>query len=95
MAEFKGLAQAPVPKQSNDGGEFPKWVTPDESHIVRQKVEGAPDHVSTPGWPEYHVNRVDGSVTVLVKDADEEARALAAAKAPEPKEPEPEAKSKF
>lgn len=83
MDEFKGLMQTPTPKHPNEGAEFPKWVKPDDSHIVRKEVPGYPDAVSTPAWPQFHVSRDDGSVTVLVKDADEEACALAAAKPPE------------
>lgn len=62
--------------------DFPKWVIPDASHIVRKQVDGAPDHVSTPGFAEFHINRLDGVVTVLVKDAEEEAKALAAREEP-------------
>lgn len=63
---------------------FPKWVQPHESHIVRKEMDGAPAHVSAPGFSEVHVNRIDGAVTVLVANEDEEARALADAS---PKEP--------
>lgn len=56
---------------------YPKWVKPHDSHVVKKETPGAPDHVSTPGFPEFHVNRGDGIVTVLVNDAAEEAKALA------------------
>jgi len=59
--------------------EWPKWVVPHASHIVRTTAANAPDHVSTPAWTGCHVNRVDGVVTVLVADAEEEARAIAQA----------------
>jgi len=62
----------PVPKESTD---FPKWVTPHESHIARLG-----DAVSTPLF-EHHVAR-DGAVTVLVVDAEHEAKALAPQMAP-------------
>lgn len=54
---------------------WPAWVVPHESHIVRKKTEGAPDHVSTPGWEQYHVDRVSGQVTVLAMNEDEAKRA--------------------
>ncbi len=57
----------------NNNHEFPKWVLVHESHIVRR-------HGSAPvvqSFSNFHVNRVDNSVTVLVHDADEEQRALA------------------
>ena len=75
--------------------QYPKWVKPHDSHIVRKKIidgqtqagftanhlvvggEG-PEHVSTPAFPQCHVNRETGEVTVLVKDEDEEKVALAA-----------------
>lgn len=65
-----GLEQKP--HVSPQGVEWPKWVKPHDSHIVRQKTEGFPDHVSTPGWENSHVNRADGAVTVLVANEDEE-----------------------
>lgn len=55
--------------------DYPKWVTPHESYIHRQRADGAPDHVSTPAWPSVHVGR-DGAVTVLVADQSEEERAV-------------------
>lgn len=78
--------------------EWPKWVVPHESHVSRVKRDGFPDHVTAPLWSQFHVNRVDGVVTVLVKGEDEEQRAVAAAEAEEAKgeeirpdsEPEPE-----
>lgn len=79
-----GLVPAPIPVVS-DERDYPTWVTPHESQIVRKQVDGAPDHVSTPGFEYCHVNRVDGSVTVLVHDEDEEKIATSAY---EPIEPE-------
>ena len=82
--------------------EFPKWVVPHASHIVRQTAQpgesrpgtensllsagDAPDHISTPAWTEFSVNRVTGEVMVLVQDAEEEAKALAEHVAPEKKD---------
>lgn len=51
--------------------EFPKFVVPHFGHVVRSG-----DTVSTPAFPEFHVER-SGLLKVLVKDAEEEARALA------------------
>lgn len=51
--------------------EFPKWVVPHDSHVVRQG-----EHLSTPHFPDVHVGR-DSVVTVLVHDAEQEAFALA------------------
>jgi hypothetical protein len=82
--------------------EFPKWVKVHDSHIVRKESDvgvaidpatgaarqyTALPHVSTPAWQDFHVNREDGSVTVLVKDAEEEAKALADAQPVEHAEP--------
>ena len=61
-----------VPARAVRGVEWPKWVKPHDSQIQRKKTEGFPDHVSTPGFANYHVNRVNGEVTVLVADEDEE-----------------------
>lgn len=58
--------------------DWPKWVEPHESQIVRKSSPGAPDHISTPNWPEFHVDRVSGTVSVLVSNKDEEKRALSA-----------------
>lgn len=66
-----GLEQAP-PMPTRPDSEYPKWVVPHDSQIVRTKVDGAPDHVVTPGWAQSHVNRSDGVVTVLVANEDEE-----------------------
>jgi hypothetical protein len=77
-----GVHQAPV-KRVNDETDWPKWVTPHADHIHRQAVAGAPDHISVPAFPHFHVNRADGSVTVMVANEEEEAHALAG---PKPKE---------
>lgn len=58
--------------------DWPKWVVVHEGHVVRKKGDGGPEHVSVPGFAEFHVNRVGGAVMVLVKDADEEHRAVTA-----------------
>lgn len=72
-----GLEQAPHPVLADRNTEWPKWVTPSESHVVRVKVaEDQPEIISVPGWEYYHVNRTDGAVTVLVNNEDEEKLAL-------------------
>lgn len=76
-----GLMQAPE-KKIDGPHEYPNWVVPHDSHVVRKVVDGAPAHVSVPGFADFHVSREDGMVKVLVKDADEEAKALAPYKAP-------------
>jgi hypothetical protein len=53
-------------------GEFPKWVTPHTNHIV--ELQGGAK--ITPQFPEFHVARADGKVTVLVRDANEEKLAV-------------------
>ena len=65
-----GIEQVPAPVVR--GVEWPKWVVPHDSQIQRKKTEGAPDHVSTPGFADYNVIRVNGEVMVLVADEDEE-----------------------
>lgn len=52
--------------------EFPKWVRVHESHVVREDGRV----VTVPAFPGFHVNRVDGEVTVMVADAEEEAKAM-------------------
>ncbi len=64
--------------------EWPKWVVPHESHVVRKKADGAPDHVSVTDFEDFHVDRVTGEVTVLVKDEEDERRASTELKAEEP-----------
>jgi hypothetical protein len=54
--------------------EFPKWVVPDESHVVRASGRGP----VAPEFAETHVDRF-GGLTVLIGDGAEEARALSAA----------------
>lgn len=67
--------------------DFPAWVVPHESHVVRLKRDDG-EHITTPEWAEHFVNRVDGVVTVLVHNAGEEARALAAREVPKGDAPE-------
>jgi hypothetical protein len=71
-----GLDPAPAARVSPDK-EYPKWVTPHPSHIVRKETPDAPEHVSTPQFPQFHIDRLTKAVTVLVADAKEEAKALA------------------
>src|SRR5674476_898112 len=71
------------------GVAWPKWVVPHDSQVQRKKTEGAPDHVSTPGFTDYHVNRVTGEVTVLVANEDEEKVATGEYKERDPKDAAP------
>lgn len=84
-----GIHEVP-PQPTRGGQEWPKWVPVHDSYIVRRQTEGAPDHVSVPAWPNYHVNRMDGKVSVLVHDEDEEKRAAAEYKEPTAKDAQPE-----
>ena len=52
--------------------EYPKWVNPHESHLVRKGT-----HVTTPKFAVWNVNRLNGHVDVLVNDPYEEAFAKA------------------
>lgn len=63
--------------------EWPKWVPVHESRIAKKSVDGAPDYVSVPGYENFHVDRLDGSVTVLVADEDA-AREAASERSHEP-----------
>ena len=51
--------------------EYPRWVTPHESHVVRA------GSVSVPDFGQSHVLR-DGVVQVIVENEDEEKRAIEA-----------------
>ncbi len=51
--------------------EFPKWVKPDPSHVVKHNGNQV-----TPSFPHFNVAR-NGEVTVLVNNKDEEKKALA------------------
>ncbi len=83
---FSGLvAKAPASGVVVDR-EWPKWVSVHESHINRRKTEGEPDYISTPAFPNFHVQRGAGDVTVLVRNEDEEKMAGAEYKAPDPDE---------
>jgi len=73
------IGLVPPPLQSPKDIEWPKWVKVHDSHILRKKVEGVPDHVSVPAYPEYHVDRLTGDVSVLVHDEDQEKIATAEA----------------
>lgn len=55
--------------------EFPKWVKVHDSQIVRQNAQGG-EHISTPRWPQYVIDRVTQEVRVLVANVEEEAEAL-------------------
>jgi hypothetical protein len=82
-----GLDPAPHRPVSEDA-EWPKWVTPHPSHVVRKEVPGAPDYLSVPAFPHFYVNRGDGEVTVLVHNEDEEKRAVEAVETPSDIKPE-------
>jgi hypothetical protein len=64
-----GLVPPPALRTTHET-EYPKWVEPHASQVVRQG-----DNVVTPGFATMFLGR-DGVVTVLVADADEEERAL-------------------
>ena len=66
----------------NQDTEWPKWVVPHHSHVVSKEVHGAPEHLSVPAFPQFHVNREGGEVTVLVHNEDEEKRAIESAEPP-------------
>ena len=66
------IGLVPPPLHSPKDIEWPKWVKVHDSHILRKEIEGAPDHVSVPAFPDFHVNRENGEVTVLVHDEDQE-----------------------
>lgn len=88
-----GLVGAPAGRVG-PGSEWPKWVAVHESHVVRKQFEGAPEHVSVIGFEQWHVNRADGSVTVLVEDEAEARRAESEKGTPEPiKEAETDAEA--
>ena len=67
-----GLFAKPIARVSDDQ-DFPKWVVPHVSHIHQDNY----GNTAVPRFPEFHVRREDGAITVLVHDADEEALALA------------------
>lgn len=74
-----GIDQAPLAAPSAVvGAEYPKWVKVHTSHIVKSHAE----HVSTPAFPTFHIDRVTKDVFVQVADAEEEAKALADAAKP-------------
>lgn len=87
-----GVTQAPV-KRLTDEVDWPKWVIPHPGHVVRKQVDGAPDQVNTPAFPEHHVDRVSGGVTVLVATPEQEAVALSDPSGAAPQERENEALS--
>ena len=69
--------------------EYPKFVEVLESLVHRKpSVDGTPEHVSVPEFPDFHVAR-DGKVTVMVHSADEEKHATGADKAHEAVSEEP------
>lgn len=83
-----GIHAIPPGKPESDDRDWPQWIPVHESHVLVKKMDGAPDHVSVPAFPDYHVNRIDGSVTVLVHDEDEAKIASSAPQAPKDVEAE-------
>jgi hypothetical protein len=73
------IGLVPPPLRSPQNIEWPKWVVVHGSHINRKKVDGMPDYVSTPAYPDFHVNRANGEVMVLVHDEDQEKAATSEA----------------
>jgi len=67
-----GLAPLPIVRVNHDD-EYPKWVVPHSDHIGRHPQN---DYVVTPLFTQHHLNRVNGEVTVLVHNEDEELRAM-------------------
>lgn len=73
-----GIEQAPAKAPHHlDDNEYPKWVHPHSSRIVRKNAPNSPEHVSVHGYEHVHVDRSDGAVTVLVHSAEDEDRAAA------------------
>jgi hypothetical protein len=60
--------------------QYPKWIVVHSSHVVTKASDSAKANISVTHnfWP-WSVDRVTGTVTVLVQNAAEETRALAAA----------------
>jgi hypothetical protein len=73
-----GLENTPLPASPKDQ-EYPKYVPVHSSQIDRTH-----GHVSTPGWPNFTIDRATKAVMVAVKDAEEAARAAADMNAPKP-----------
>jgi hypothetical protein len=71
-----GIEAAPPKKHPDEGGEYPKWVVAHTGHIQR----GLRGGVSTPEFGEHHAAR-DGTVSVLVRDEEDELRAISDPKA--------------
>jgi hypothetical protein len=65
-----GIHQVPVARL-NDDDEWPKWIPAHDSHVVRRKIDGAPDAISIPGY-DHHVDRNTGVVSVLANNPDQE-----------------------
>lgn len=87
------IGLVPPPLHSPRNIEWPKWVKVHEDHILRKQEGDAPLHVSVPLFPEFHVNRQNGEVTVLVHDEDQEKLAVEPQPGDEPKLPLGEAET--
>lgn len=73
---FSGLVQKTFENAAEAVSDFPKWVVANVDHIVMKQDGDGPVHISTPGFPDFHVNRETKEVTVLVHDEDEEKKAI-------------------
>ena len=58
--------------------EFPKWITPHPSWLVKRTVIGEPHpRVTAVGGQNVHLDRASGAITMLVNTQDEATRAAA------------------
>ncbi len=78
-----GLETAPHKAPEGASSDWPRWVKVHASHVTRRKMGDAPEHVSVAAFPQHHVDRATGEVTVLVNDEAEAAKAEAEYVAPE------------
>lgn len=81
---FSGLVQKTFENAAEAVSDFPKWVVASIDHIVMKQDGDGPVHVSTPDFPDFHVNRETKEVTVLVHDEDEEKKAVSGKQSPAP-----------
>lgn len=72
MTELMGLTPAEMPKHKNEGAEYPKWVEPHHSLVLKDE-----DGTISVADFEWHVDR-HGKVTVLVKSFADEVHATQA-----------------
>lgn len=67
-----GLVSPNIVKAASPDPDWPRWVVPHPNHVVVQN-----DRPTVPAFPEFHIRRHDGQLTVLVHNAADEATALA------------------